>query len=537
MRRKGIIAAVIAVILLLACAAALPFLTGSYLIIGGQVYPANVRQLDLSGKPLEDIDTLTRLTQLRSLDLRDTGLTIEDYTALKQALPECRILWLVPFQGQYLPEDSASVTLSSLSGEDLDTLAFFPQLEEIDATACTDADQILALRERYPQCTVTCQLSLDGTTLNQDSTWAVLHSIDSITTALTFFPQLEEIDASQCGDTAALQALQLQYPQCTFLYNLPIGQEEYPNSTETLELQSVSGADLTEILPYFSNLTSVTIDTPVTDKENLLALEQAYPHITFTYSFDLLGVTVSNRDTFIELSDIPLENTEAIEAAMPYFHCLEKVDMCNCGISNEDMAALNQRYPDTLFVWIVKIGPYISTRTDVTYFMPRKYGRTLDDTTTENLKYLTELICLDMGHQKITNTDFLATMTKMQYLILGDTQVSDISGCANMPDLKFAEFFLTEIRDYSPLLACTKLEDVNISYTYPPNWEVFCQMTQLQRLWWRGMYSTERHNTLKEALPNTAMMFSHGSSTGDGWRQSPNYYAMRDILEMSYMTY
>lgn len=538
MRRTGRIAAVLAVIvLLLLCALAVPLITGSYLVINRQLYPADIQQLDLSGQSLPSISQLTKLTSLRRLDLTDTGITTEQYTALRQALPDCEIDWLVPFQGAYLPEDSVSITVADLTQEDLDALAYFPQLSQVDATACTDHAQILALQTRYPQLTVLYQISLDGVTLAQDCTEAALGSIESITAALEYLPQLKQIDARECQDYQALQALQLQYPQCAILYNLPIGKTLYPNDTQALELGAASVADLTAVLPYFHDLTAVTVQEKVTDKEAFLQLEQEYPQIAFTYSFDLLGVTVSNRDTFIELSGIKLADTASIDAAMPYFRCLEKVDMCNCGISNEEMAALNARYPDTLFVWMVNIGSHIRTRTDVTFFMPRQYGRTLDDSSAENLKYLTELICLDLGHQKITKTDFLATMTKMQYLVLADGPISDISGCANMPDLKFAEFFLTEIRDYSPLLACKKLEDLNISYTYPKNWEIFCEMTQLQRLWWRGMYSTERHNTLKEALPNTAMMFSHGSSTGDGWRQSPNYFAMRDILGMSYMTY
>ena len=51
------------------------------------------------------------------------------------------------------------------------------------------------------------------------------------------------------------------------------------------------------------------------------------------------------------------------------------------------------------------------------------------------------------------------------------------------------------------------------------------------------MHSAERQQALREALPNTYLMFEGISSTGNGWRESPNYYAMRDLLGMGYMSY
>ena len=490
------------------------FLSGHCLVIKGKLCTVNARTLDLRGK----------------------DLTVSEYTDICRKLPQCRIQWDVPLQGQYLPDDSTLVTMSHPTAADLDTLAFFPELDTIRVTACNDPAIILALQQRYPHCQLQYQLTVEAITMDQTTTRTVLRNVQNITDTLRCMPQLTDVNALSCQDTAALQALQQQYPGCRIIYNVPVGQEAFSSTARQITVQSISATDLEQALPYFYRLKAVKIVQPVEDPEPFRQLEQRHPDITFTYSFSVLGVTVSNWDSEIDLSGIAMENTEALEAALPYFHDLEKVDMCQCGISDKEMEALNQRHPETLFVWMVKIGR-VFVRTDITYFMPHQYGIKLQEYQTKNMKYLTELICLDLGHQQITSTDFLAYMTKMQYLILADTEISDISGCANMPELKYAEFFLTSIHDFSPLLACKKLEDLNVSYCQPYDYTVFCQMKQLKRLWWCGIYGTERPEAMREALPDTILMFEGMSSTGNGWRQSPNYFAMRDILGMPYMTF
>ena len=535
MERKGKIALIL-ILCLLILGAAVFFLCSRFLLIGGKFYSVNAQTLDFSDVRLESVDKLFRLNQPQQLDLRGTGITTADYTALRQAYPQCDITWEVPFQGSYLPADASTVAVKAYTEADLEALAFFPNLQTIDATGCADATMIARLQTQFPQCTVQYRLTWADTQADETTTRLVLSSADHIAEALQAMPQLEEVDATGCTDTAALRALQQQYPDCQLIYQLTLGDAVLRTDAQSLDLSSATAAELAQVLPCFYDLQSVTLREPMDDYRELPALEQQYPNIAFTYAFDLLGVTVTNRDTLIDLSGIPMENTETLEAALPYFHNLEKVEMTGCGISNEDMAALNQRHPDTLFVWTVKIGR-IKVKTDVTWFMPNQYYVGIHDDDTENLKYLTELICLDLGHQDISRTDYLAYMTKLQYLVIVDTEISDISGCANMPDLKFVELYLNNVTDFSPLLQCKKLEDLNIGYCHPDDWTIFCEMKQLTRIYWSGMHYSERQQALREALPNTILSFDSYSSTGDGWRESPNYFAMRDLLGMPYMTY
>ena len=51
-----------------------------------------------------------------SLDLRGEELTTQDYEELTRKLPNCDILWDVPFQGFRVSSDAQAVTVNQLSG-------------------------------------------------------------------------------------------------------------------------------------------------------------------------------------------------------------------------------------------------------------------------------------------------------------------------------------------------------------------------------------------------------------------------------------
>ena len=77
------------------------------------------------------------------------------------------------------------------------------------------------------------------------------------------------------------------------------------------------------------------------------------------------------------------------------------------------------------------------------------------------------------------------------------------------------------------------LEDVNLSRTFADP-EPVKKMTWLKNLW-----CMERGNGVvyewTQALPNTHVVGIGTDAIGYGWRKLPNYYKMRDALDMYYM--
>jgi hypothetical protein len=103
--------------------------------------------------------------------------------------------------------------------------------------------------------------------------------------------------------------------------------------------------------------------------------------------------------------------------------------------------------------------------------------------------------------------------------------------------LIYLEFFWTWINDYTPLLGCTSLQDLNVARTNGDPM-TFAQMPWLKNLWIDGYdVSREERPILEAALPNTYIKYCDGEMTANGWRDLRNYKDMRDLLGMPYNTW
>ena len=248
----------------------------------------------------------------------------------------------------------------------------------------------------------------------------------------------------------------------------------------------------------------------------------------------LFGQEFDSDTDFLDLSGITMEDTAELEAALPSFPNLKQVDMIDCGISNEEMEALNRRHPGIKFVWALQIQG-MKLRTDATSFMPAKYGYSVLDSDCQLLRYCHDLECIDVGHMDIYDCSFLYGTPHVKYLILADTGISDATPIGFLTELEFLEVFLTDITDYTPLTNCTSLKDLNLSFTYSNNKTPLFQMVWLDRLWAvASSLSWQEQAELRDTLPNTTFLIYDDASTQRGWRNSPCYYAHRDILEMPY---
>ena len=118
-------------------------------------------------------------------------------------------------------------------------------------------------------------------------------------------------------------------------------------------------------------------------------------------------------------------------------------------------------------------------------------------------------------------------------------------GAGTVTSLEMLELASTPIDDFWPLTNLTNLRDLNLSYTpfyySARKWGKFgdltplYQMTWLDRLWLaNSRVGEESRVKLREALPNTELLFFSVSATNCGWRYAPSYYEMRDIIGMFY---
>ena len=260
----------------------------------------------------------------------------------------------------------------------------------------------------------------------------------------------------------------------------------------------------------------------------------------------IYGKEFSSADTEIDLSNIKIKDggAELLELldALPH---LEKVIMCDCGLSDQQMDDLNRAYEDIRFVWMLHFSAY-DIRTDTNFFMANTDpGAGLSNQDLQLLRYCPDIEIVDLGHKQVSDISFVTSLPHLRYLLLADSDVADITPVAELKELEYLELFLTNVTDLSPLLGCPRLVDLNLCYiptsAAQSAYEVIMQMPWLERLFYVNSGLTqEQQNDIRDLLSDDASVIftddTSTASTGLGWRFHERYYEMRDIIGMMYMS-
>lgn len=518
------------------------------------------------------------------LDLRFADVTTADYDKLRKKAPNSEILWRIPFQGKTYDQDTDVLYVTSLTDEDVATLDYFTRLKTVEAQECTDYPQLAALTARRPEVTVEYAVTIDGREYPQDT--AVV-SISGITeeeiNLLTYLPELTAVTAVGCRTPEQMTRLRDFCQEKGLSFALRFGTKTYPDTVEELDVTGVTDGEL-ELLQLLPELKTLHLKNPEADPETVAQLRSTYPKADISWEVEIAGVSFPDDTKEVDLSTV-LEssaaqttaataagtqtaagvqtttktqtttgtatgtqstketqstapavtlNLEDLEKKMSYLSDAKQVFLGKCGLDNEELAALRERVRDSYkLVWTVQLGKKLTARTDDTTFMPvREHVYYFLDEDAYNLRYCEDMLCVDVGHMGLTNIDFVKGMPHLQILILAHNgQLQDISPISSCKELIFLELDWSAVKDFTPLVGCTSLEDLNIGLTYP-SVEPLMQMTWLKNLW---MVDRGGAYQLSQALPDTKIVATANATVGAGWRNLPNYYKMRDMLGMEYM--
>lgn len=512
-RKLGIALSIaIAVVLVAGIALALIF----FVFVGGHAYPKNAP----------------------ALDLRDRELTVAEFDRIQEKLPDTYILWSIPFQDGTISSGDKTLKVTSLSDGDVEVLDYALGLETVDGWECDDYVQLSRLQHRHPNADVQFDLTISGV----DCDWETKRiTVDGLTEEdaekLCALSHLEQVRISGCTDYALLRTLQQEHPQWDMAYTVTFGEEEFDYDEKTIRGTDATYEQITGALETMPNLKTLELVNPQAEGETLVALQEAYREqgVDITWQVELYGQTVSSDATELDISGAEVKSCEEVEQAVQCLPNLEKLIMSDCGIDSETMAAFRERQRENYkVVWTVYLGSKCKVRTDDTYFMPIKQGEYYFlDKYSEELKYCEDMVCMDLGHHKIHNIDFVAYMPHLKYLILAHTEVQDVSPIVNCQELVYLEVDWSTIRSYEPIAQLKSLEDLNINQTYCDITPLL-SMTWLKNLWAPGRSGSVQLQLL-EALPDTHVQLYDKNPAGQGWRNLDNYYAMRDYLGMPYM--
>lgn len=482
----------------------------------------SLRTLDMRGSTVTDFEPIESLTALERLDVRDNyAFTQAARDALADALPDCAIRWSVPVKQSHFDSDAEEVDLRQLQ---------------------LSTDELRELFARYPDKRFAYRVPLLGERYAPDTEALDLRGktpdAAAIEDALMLLPAVDAIDLRGVPASAqTVAALSDAFPDIDFKFTFDVPQGEL--TTDDTEIRVTGGYDelmaYVDFIDYMPNLVKVDAGEIELTSAQVDEIQTHANGKKVLYGLEVFGKKVTSDVTELNLDGVPVPDVAAMEACIARLPNLTKVSLLDSGLTQDECGQLFDAHPDIKFVFWIEFGHY-KIRTDVTAFSTllgdgNRYG--YNDKTFEPIRYCTDLMMLDLGHNHLTNIENFKNLTKLRVLILADNEITNIDPIAGFTDLEFCELFLNDITDMSPLTGLEKLMDLNVFYNpLGENYKVLKSMTWLDRLWIGGCrLSSGMIKDLRSALPNTKINTEGRGSTGKGWRKHSHYYTLQQMYE------
>ena len=316
---------------------------------------------------------------------------------------------------------------------------------------------------------------------------------------------------------------------------LTVGEQHITSDSVDVDLSTATPEEFDRFLQLLPELTSLqhvglgfapNALEPMFTWEQVRKLSEGVPKgAEIDYTFQMYGYRFHLDDRILNLNHILFEDNGQLACAIAdCMRNLEILDMDSCGIGNERMVEIRDRYPDVDVVWRVRIGRDYATRTDETRLVisnPDRGGDLDTPESIEGLYYCTKLKYLDMGHNyKLSDISFVKNMPDLEVLIIAMTNIKDISPLAECPNLNYLEYQTSSACDLRPLSGLKNLKDLNICMNLELRDIRPIMDLDLDRLY-IGCYvpiPREQIETFKSLHPNCIVNTTTDDPTNEGWR-------------------
>ena len=471
----------------------------------------------------------------QSLDLREEDISFAHYDSVHAQLPNCQILWNVPFQGGKVSNDATRISIQNPSSDDIWLLqTYFPKLKIIDASACDNYTALEQLQEALPNVSVSYTVSLGASVALPDATELELgqgtFDLDTLKEGLLFLHQVKTVTFPKMALTLEeFQGLQEAFPDIDFSYTVDILGGEYESTTKELDLSALTGDTLEETAAQLGKLPDLeTVELCDENGDSGLTKEQAKqiiaaaPQAVFHYAFDFYGETLSTdmEEVVLKKKSIGDSGEEEVRLALDLLSNCKRFVLEDCGLSSDVLVKLREDYRDrTKVVWRV----YFGNGTSLTDAEVVRSVYDLKDSNCSELHYLEDVKFADFGHDEYLNdSSFLSGMKSLEVLIISGSPIKDLSPlsvCKNLRILEIAN--CGYITDLSPLEDCESLEMLNISHTKATEGlsaleeRNMTHLTAVGGIW--NKISQEDRDAFQEDHPDCWIVTS-GNEYGVGWR-------------------
>lgn len=213
---------------------------------------------------------------------------------------------------------------------------------------------------------------------------------------------------------------------------------------------------------------------------------------------------------------------------LPWLPKLTEIRALKSSFTYDEMERIHAALPDVHVSARMRVNRhYVST--SLTAFSTRhsKTSTRYSSDDMRALKYVDNLLALDIGHNAVDDLSFLYDLPNLRVLILADNQITDLTPIASLEHLEYLEVFINPLTDISPLAECENLIDLHIGECSISDFSPLYGLKKLNRLWMsENPFTEEDVQKLREALPGCTIntTASQIATTAEGWRQGNKRY-------------
>lgn len=453
----------------------------------------NLETLYLDGNAITSFAPLHSLRNLKTLSIKNTGISDEDFAALKKALPDCNIrsdksgdeVVEITLGGVTFMSDVTELDLSGKGIKDISELSKCTSLEKLDLrdNKISDLTPLMDLSELSWLCIwnneVEDVLPLMG--LSKLSYLDADHNKITDITAVSGMLSLEELwlsgnDISSIKPIAKLSSLKRLGLKATGLDDNALKNLETLTSLKELAIEdnvklTAEGVDalkakLKSCTVTHSELTSTLILGGVTYKSDAQSVMASGKGVT----------SLAGLDKFKKLSSLQLTNT-AVSDLSPLSGLTELTDLdiwsgdASLGGSVSDLGPLAglTKLSTVNLMWnkITDISA-LSGATGITELYLG--GNSISDISP--LANMPLLSGLTLDHCPINSLAPISGLTALRTLSMQNCGLNDISALSGLTSLRELYLGNNNISDVSALYGLTSLESLHISYNNLAPWQI-----------------------------------------------------------------
>ena len=398
------------------------------------------------------------------------------------------------------------------------------------------------LSEQFPNVAFSGQLLIGGEpseTLTSYTVPAAASLSEEIPAVVSLCPALQTLDLSEtAASSEAVAKAEQDAPGVRILWTDAVYGAS-SSDAETLAFSGEQDADaLLSYLACFPALSVIDVRDTTLSEEQGDALSDRFPSAAVRRTVTLNGKPFDSFTEEIDLSGAKIASCEAFSDSLRYFPKLRQLLMHDCSLSNEELASIRDRYPNVKVVWTVRFSRW-HVSTDAIAFSTMQSGYTKNRMKTKDvqvLRYCRDLIALDLGHNAITDIEWIRELPDLQVLILANNwDIVDLTPIGSLTKLKYLELFMCHCADISPLANLSELLDVNLVITRVTDISPLLQCKKLERIWLgekvAAQIGKEGILQLQKAFPNAEFDLVSAGSTSRGWRDHPRYEAYMTMFK------